>query len=100
MLHSINCDREKLKLCDSFQVMEDYWPNIGQYILKWSRLSTCKIKVAVNLSLPLTKFHAMKAYERVETQFHAFLILSLHGCEWLVSRPGRFTLGERDSGIH
>jgi hypothetical protein len=29
-----------------------------------------------------------------------FLTLTLDGCEWSASRPGRFTLGEKAPGTH
>jgi hypothetical protein len=42
----------------------------------------------------------MKAYGRVNVQIHIFLISALVGGEGSVSRPGRFTPGERTSGTH
>jgi hypothetical protein len=57
-------------------------------------------KVKVKLSLCLTKYHAVKVYEGVVVQLHAFLTSAVDGDEWSASRPGRFTLGERTSGTH
>jgi hypothetical protein len=37
----------------------------------------------------------MKTYWGVEIQLHAFLTSALDESEWLASRLGRFTLGER-----
>jgi len=34
-------------------------------------------------------------YRRVEAHFHAFPLSALNGGEWPVSRPSRFTLGEK-----
>jgi hypothetical protein len=42
----------------------------------------------------------MKAYWEVDVQIHIFLTSALAGGEWSASRPGRFTPGERASGIH
>jgi len=39
--------------------------------------------------------HAMKAYEGVEIQLHLFIIPAFGGGEESVSRPSRFTPGER-----
>jgi len=36
----------------------------------------------------------------VELQHHAFLTSALDGGEWLASRSGRFTSGERTFGTH
>jgi hypothetical protein len=36
----------------------------------------------------------------VEAQLHVFLTSALDGCEWSVSRPGRFTPRERAPGTH
>jgi hypothetical protein len=57
-------------------------------------------KVKVKLSLCLTKHHAMKVWWEVEVQIHAFLTSALDGCQWSVSRPGRFILRERAPGNH
>jgi hypothetical protein len=37
----------------------------------------------------------MKTYGGVDVQIHIFLSLALVGCEWSVSRPCRFTPGEK-----
>jgi hypothetical protein len=58
------------------------------------------IKIKVKLSLYLTKHHATKTYGGVEVQFHVFLTSALGGGEWLASRPGRFTSGERVPYTH
>jgi hypothetical protein len=42
----------------------------------------------------------MKAYGVVDVQINIFLTSALAGGEWWVSRPGRFTLGERALGTH
>jgi hypothetical protein len=42
----------------------------------------------------------MKAYGAVDVQSHIFLTSALVGGEWSVSRPGRFTSGERVPGTH
>jgi hypothetical protein len=42
----------------------------------------------------------MKAYGRVDAYIHIFLTSALAGGEWSVSRPDRFTPGERAPGIH
>jgi hypothetical protein len=42
----------------------------------------------------------MKAYRGVDVEIHVFLTSALAGGEWSISRPGRFTLGEKDPGIH
>jgi hypothetical protein len=42
----------------------------------------------------------MKAYGGVDVQIHVFLISAVVGGEWSVSRPGRFTRGERAHGTH
>jgi hypothetical protein len=42
----------------------------------------------------------MKAYGRVDVQFHIFLTSALVGGEWSVSRPRRFTPRERAPGTH
>jgi len=42
----------------------------------------------------------MKAYCRVEVQFHSFLTSALDGCEWSASRPDRFTPKEIGPGTH
>jgi hypothetical protein len=61
---------------------------------------TLFIKVKVNLSLCLTKHHAMKAYwEWRYSSTHSFTS-TLYGGEWSASRPGRFTLSERAPGTH
>jgi len=49
---------------------------------------------------PVTKHHAMKTYEGVEVQLHAFLTLVLDEGKWSASHPGHFTPGESASGIH
>jgi hypothetical protein len=36
----------------------------------------------------------------MEAYFHVFLTSALDGEEWSASRPGRFTLRERDPGTH
>jgi hypothetical protein len=43
----------------------------------------------------LTEHHAITAYWGVKVQIHAFLPSALDGGEWLDSRPGRFSHGER-----
>jgi hypothetical protein len=40
----------------------------------------------------------MKAYGEVDVQIRIFLTSALAGSEWLVSRPCRFTPGERAPG--
>jgi hypothetical protein len=57
-----------------------------------SKRSYSKVKVI--------KHYAMKAYEGVDVYIHVFLTSALVGGEWLASRPGRFTPGERDPGTH
>jgi hypothetical protein len=52
------------------------------------------------LSLYLTKHHAMKTYWGVEVYLHAFLTSALDGGEWSASRPGHFTPKERAPGTH
>jgi hypothetical protein len=42
----------------------------------------------------------MMTYRGVDVSTHVFLTLTLVGGEWSVSRPGRFTLGERGSDIN
>jgi hypothetical protein len=42
----------------------------------------------------------MKAYGVVDVQIHIFLTSALVGGEWSVSRPGRFTAGEKALGTH
>jgi hypothetical protein len=42
----------------------------------------------------------MKTYGGVDVQIHISLISAIYGGELSASRPGRFTLGERDPGIH
>jgi hypothetical protein len=76
-----------------------------------SRLQTV-ILLDVNLSLCLTKYHAiacinclinhraMKTYGGVAVQLHAFLTSALRGGEWSVSRPGRFTSRKEPQGTH
>jgi hypothetical protein len=55
---------------------------------------------SVKLSLPLTKYQAMKTCRRVEVQLHAFLTSSLDGGEWSASWPDRFTSMKRVFGTH
>jgi hypothetical protein len=45
-------------------------------------------------------YHAMKTYGGVEVLLYAFLNSALGAGEWSASRPGRFTPGEKASGIH
>jgi hypothetical protein len=42
----------------------------------------------------------MKAYGGVDVQVHIVLTSALVGGEWSVSRPCRFTPGEREHGTH
>jgi hypothetical protein len=42
----------------------------------------------------------MKVYGGVDIYFHVILTSALVGGEWLASRPGRFTAGERTPGTH
>jgi hypothetical protein len=42
------------------------------------------------MSLCLTKHHAMKTYWGVEVQLHAYLTSALDGGEWSALRLGRF----------
>jgi hypothetical protein len=42
----------------------------------------------------------MQAYGGMDVYIHIFLTSALAGGEWSVSRPGRFTLGERAHGTH
>jgi hypothetical protein len=42
----------------------------------------------------------MNAYGGVDVWIHIFLTSALAGGEWSVSRPGRFTPGERAPGTH
>jgi hypothetical protein len=51
--------------------------------------------VQVNLSVCLTKHHAMRTYGGVEVYFHAFLLSTLDRRQWSASRPGCFTYGEK-----
>jgi hypothetical protein len=44
----------------------------------------------------LIKHHAMKTYERMEVQLHAFLISAEDGSKWSASRLGRFLTAEKD----
>jgi len=40
----------------------------------------------------------MRTYRGIKVQFHAFLTSALDGDEWLASRTGHFTPGERVPG--
>jgi hypothetical protein len=42
----------------------------------------------------------MKTYRGAKVQFHAFLTSALDGGEWLASRPGHFTPGEKAPDTH
>jgi hypothetical protein len=42
----------------------------------------------------------MKAYGEIDILIHIFLNSAPVGGEWLASRPGRFTPGERADGTH
>jgi hypothetical protein len=42
----------------------------------------------------------MKAYGVVDVEIHIFLSSALAGGEWSVSRPCRFTPGDRAPGTH
>jgi hypothetical protein len=42
----------------------------------------------------------MKGHGGVDVQIHIFLTSVLFGREWLASRPGRFTPGERAPDTH
>jgi hypothetical protein len=57
-------------------------------------------KIKLNLSLCLTKPHAMKTYGGVEMYFHAFLTSALGIGDWSASHTSRFTLGKRTSSTH
>jgi hypothetical protein len=46
------------------------------------------------------KHYAMKVYGGMEVYIHVFLTLALVGGEWSISRPGRFTPGERALDAH
>jgi hypothetical protein len=59
-----------------------------------------KEKVKKVMSLCLTKHYAMKMYEGVNVQIHAFLTFALVGGEWSDSHPCRFIPGERAPGTH
>jgi hypothetical protein len=50
----------------------------------------------------LIKHYAMKTYGGVDVHVQIYILLTsaLVGGEWLASRPGRFTPGERAPGIH
>jgi hypothetical protein len=54
-----------------------------------------KLNVRITFSLCLSKYYATKTYVGMEVQIQVFLSLALHGSELSVSRPGRFTPGER-----
>jgi hypothetical protein len=43
--------------------------------------------------------YAMKAYVEVDIEIHVFLLSALARGEWSASCPGRFTPGERTTGI-
>jgi hypothetical protein len=43
---------------------------------------------------------AMNSYGEMEVQLQVFFALTLNGGEWSVSRPDRFTSGERDAGTN
>jgi hypothetical protein len=46
------------------------------------------------------KHYAIKAYDGVVVQIHILLTSALVEGEWLASRPGLFTPGERAQGTH
>jgi hypothetical protein len=48
----------------------------------------------VKLHLCWTEHHAMKTYEELEVQLHAFFNSVLDGGVWLDSRPGQFPSGK------
>jgi hypothetical protein len=48
----------------------------------------------------LIKHCTMKANGGMGIYIHIFLTSALVGCEWLASRLGRFTTGERAFGTH
>jgi hypothetical protein len=50
-------------------------------------------KTVRKVNLCLTKHQAMKTYEGVELQLHAFLTLARYGGNWSDSRPGHLTPG-------
>jgi hypothetical protein len=53
-------------------------------------------KIQVKLSLYLIKYRAVPIYGRADIQLHTLLMSApRHWGEWLGSRPGRFTCGER-----
>jgi hypothetical protein len=52
------------------------------------------LRSPANLIKLQTLHHAMKTYEGVEVQFHAFLTSALVGIKWSASSPGHFTIGE------
>jgi hypothetical protein len=57
--------------------------------------------VAVELKLVIyAACYAMMTYGGVDIQIHVFLSSALVVGEWSASRPGCFTLGERDPGTH
>jgi hypothetical protein len=53
------------------------------------------LKVKMQLSMFLTKHHAVKTYWGVEIYLHTFLTPKVCGGEWSASYIGRFTPRER-----
>jgi hypothetical protein len=52
--------------------------------------------IETNVKCKVVPVHATKASGEAGVQLRSFLTLAVDGCEWLASRPGRFTPGESD----
>jgi len=66
---------------------------LGRHRHKWEGTVTMTLKEMVQLSMCLTKYHAMKAHWG-SGDIAPRILTSTDGGEWSASRPGRFTPGK------
>jgi hypothetical protein len=99
--------RQNVEQDHNLLIANKYSENVAKFMYFGTKVTNqirvheeVKVKVKVNLSLCLTKHHAMKAYWEWRYSSTHSLTSALDGGEWSASCPCRCTAKKRAPGTH